>query len=197
MRFVRFSSFRLPPCRLTVVYVRTTSPNPALSMYGTSARLRMIFLWPWLTRLLTLSLRSSSPSPRVILPFMSSTTTSPTFRSSMCMKNAPEKCVACELITRLRRGATPCSIGKGRRGTQRTPCARRGTPESTRIDDRWRSDAASARKLAGLEAFLAEHGAPLGRLEGHRRLLPTRRTVGDRFHPFPRHAGTGRASRAL
>src|SRR2546425_10664131 len=32
MRFVRLSSLRLPPWRLTVVYVRTISPSPALSM---------------------------------------------------------------------------------------------------------------------------------------------------------------------
>jgi hypothetical protein len=29
----------LPPCRLTVVYVRTISPRPALSTYGTSVHL--------------------------------------------------------------------------------------------------------------------------------------------------------------
>src|SRR5437762_3654216 len=86
MRLVRFSSLRLPPCRLTVVYVRTTSPRPALSMYGTPARFRMIFFRPWLTRLLTLSLSSSSPSPNVILPLTSSSTTSPTVRSSICME---------------------------------------------------------------------------------------------------------------
>src|SRR5262245_27397711 len=32
IRFVRLSSFRLPPWRLTVVNVRTISPSPALSM---------------------------------------------------------------------------------------------------------------------------------------------------------------------
>src|SRR5947209_13178425 len=46
----------------------------------------MIFFRPWLTRLLTLSLSSSSPSPNVILPLTSSSTTSPTVRSSICME---------------------------------------------------------------------------------------------------------------
>src|SRR5262249_30375563 len=46
IRFVRFSSLRPPPCRLTVVYVRTISPRPALSTYGTSLKFRMIFLRP-------------------------------------------------------------------------------------------------------------------------------------------------------
>ena len=31
MRLVRLTSLSLPPCRLTVVYVRTISPSPALS----------------------------------------------------------------------------------------------------------------------------------------------------------------------
>jgi len=41
----------------------------------------------WLTKLFTLSLSSASPSPRTILPFMSSTTTSPTARSSNLHEN--------------------------------------------------------------------------------------------------------------
>src|SRR5262249_4623978 len=63
--------------------------------------------------------------------------------------------------------------------------------------DQWSLNAASARELAGLEAFLAEHGAPLRRLEGDRRLLPARRARRDGFHPLPRHAGAGRTGRAL
>src|SRR5205823_11958418 len=145
MRLVRFNSLRLPPWRLTVVYVRSTSPRPALSMYGTSARLRMIFLWPWLTRLFTLSFSSSSPSPNVILPLRSSTTTSPTLRSSICMETLPN--YACELNIPARRAV---------------PCARDCDLESRREKiDQWSLDAPSARELAGLEAFLAEHGAPL------------------------------------
>src|SRR5438874_3458562 len=181
MRLVRLSSLRLPPWRLTVVYGRTTSPRPALSMYGTSARLRMIFLWPWLTRLLTLSFSSSSASPNVILPFRSSTTTSPTLRSSICMETLPN--YACELNIPARRAV---------------PCARDCDLESRREKiDQWSLDAPSARELAGLEAFLAEHGAPLRRLEGDRRLLAARRARRDGFHPFPRHAGAGRTGRAF
>src|SRR5687767_8483760 len=40
------------------------------------------------------------------------------------------------------------------------------------------SDAASARELPLLEAFLAEHRAPLRRTEGHRCVLAARRTLG-------------------
>src|SRR5476651_1287765 len=57
--------------------------------------------------------------------------------------------------------------------------------------------AASPGEFPGLEAFLAEHRAPLGRLEGHRRFLTTGRTHGDGFHPFAGHPASGWPRRAL
>src|SRR5262249_4395367 len=71
--------------------------------------------------------------------------------------------------------------------------------ESTREREigRWSLDAASARELPGLEAFLAEHGAPLRRLERHGGFFTARRTRRDCFHPFARHAGANGTSRAL
>src|SRR5258708_12203865 len=52
--------------------------------------------------------------------------------------------------------------------------------------------AASARELGGLEAFLAEDGAPWGRLERHGGFLAAGRALGDGFNAFASHAG-GRA----
>src|SRR5262245_60291381 len=52
-------------------------------------------------------------------------------------------------------------------------------------------DAASPGEFPGLEAFLAEHGAPLRWFEGHRRFLPTGRTGGDGLNPFARGSGAG------
>src|SRR5262245_23900059 len=40
-------------------------------------------------------------------------------------------------------------------------------------------------ELPGLEAFLAEHRAPLRGLEGHRRFLAAVRARGDGLDPFP------------
>src|ERR1700750_3034539 len=50
--------------------------------------------------------------------------------------------------------------------------------------------AAGAGELPLLEAFLAEHRAPLCRSEWHRRVLAARRTGGLRLHPA-RHRGSG------
>ena len=50
---------------------------------------------------------------------------------------------------------------------------------------------------SGLEAFLAEHGTPLGGPERHGGLPTARRTVRHRFHPLPRGACAGRASGPL
>src|SRR4051812_21366368 len=61
----------------------------------------------------------------------------------------------------------------------------------------WSLDAPSAREFPGLEAFLAEHGAPLRRFERHGGFFAARRTRRDRFHPFARHTGADRASRPL
>src|SRR3979490_2468659 len=52
-------------------------------------------------------------------------------------------------------------------------------------------------ELPGLEAFFAEHRAPLGRLEGHRRFLTTGCATGLRFAPVEGHPAAGRSSRAL
>src|SRR5450631_4211762 len=57
--------------------------------------------------------------------------------------------------------------------------------------------AAGPGEFPGLEAFLAEHGAPLGRLERHRRFLPTGRAHGHGFDSFAGHPATSRTSRAL
>ncbi|HTL27690.1 MAG TPA: hypothetical protein VL282_00650 [Tepidisphaeraceae bacterium] len=54
--------------------------------------------------------------------------------------------------------------------------------------------ASCAREFAGLKAFFAEHRAPLGWLERHRRFLAAVRTRCDRFNPFPGTA-TGAAGR--
>src|SRR5881628_609097 len=55
-------------------------------MYDTSPRLSSSFLWPCCTRLRILSFRTvSPPSPNVILPDTSTMTTSPDFRSEICM----------------------------------------------------------------------------------------------------------------
>src|SRR4029077_12700101 len=51
-------------------------------------------------------------------------------------------------------------------------------------------DAASPREFPGLEAFFAEHGAPLGRFEGHRRFLTAGRACGDGFDPLAGHPRT-------
>src|SRR5258705_13421397 len=58
---------------------------PALSTYGTSARLRTTCLCPCCARLWTLSFSSTSPSPSVSFPFASRTITLPTRRSSICI----------------------------------------------------------------------------------------------------------------
>src|SRR5262245_14141781 len=58
-------------------------------------------------------------------------------------------------------------------------------------------DAASPGELPGLEAFLAEHGAPLRWFEGHRCFLPTGRTGGDGLYPFARGSGAGGPGGAL
>src|SRR5262249_6164912 len=119
------------------------------------------------------------------------------------------KCVR-ELNTRVRRRATQsgrsASPNASRTKARSGPVAgatglrrARTVDESTRVReiDRWGLDAASARDLSGLEAFLAEPGTPLRRLERHGGFFTARRTRRDRFHPFARHAGADRASRAL
>src|SRR5262245_26747583 len=59
-------------------------------------------------------------------------------------------------------------------------------------------DAASPGELAGLEAFLAEHRAPLSRLEGHRCFLAAVRAGGNGFDPLTRSARpAGRPSGAF
>src|SRR5262249_6101475 len=56
-----------------------------------------------------------------------------------------------------------------------------------------RLQAASPGELPGLEAFLAEHGTPLRRLEGHRRFLAAVRAGGHGLDPLPHGAaGPGR-----
>ena len=85
IRLVRLSSLSFPPWRLTVVYVRTISPRPALSMYGTPSRFSSnFFLSCWMSELI-LSLRSSSPSPSVIFPLRSRIVTPLTTLSSICI----------------------------------------------------------------------------------------------------------------
>src|SRR5262245_29884888 len=83
----------------------------------------------------------------------------------------------------------PASPGEG----QRTATAANRLSEGTREE----LDAARARKLAGLEALLAEDRTALSRLEWHRRLLPTRRARGQGFDPFARDRGTDRAAGPL
>src|SRR5580765_3309883 len=153
-------------------------------MYGTSARFRTIFFLPWLTRLLTLSLSNSSPSPRVTLPFRSSTTTSPTARSSICMETLQIKS-RCELNTRLRPHAMQhgpsARLAEAPMAQGDSPHVRRSSLQTIRRSARGHrcrdesepakrsSGPASPGELPGLKAFLTEHGAPLGRLERHRR----------------------------
>src|SRR3954464_8192898 len=60
-----------------------------------------------------------------------------------------------------------------------------------------RSGAAGPGEFPGLEAFFAEHRAPLRRPEGGSGVLATGRAAGLRFDPFAGHPATGRPGGAL
>src|ERR1044071_2011660 len=144
--------------------------------------------------LLTLSLRSSSPSPRVTFPLRSSTTTSPTARSSICMQTLQMNAQV-SLAPAFARTQRDTSLMRGESAVNVL-----GDGDLLQICLRARSIelyASSPGEFPGLEAFLAEPRAPLRRLEGHRRFLSTGGTGRHRFDPLAGPPGPRRPGGAF
>src|SRR5688572_8538248 len=85
VRSVRCSSRSVPPRFLTVMYLPTSMPIPALSMRVTSVMSSTTLTWPCATSLSTWFLSTMSPSSSSSRPFKRRMVTSPTRCSTISM----------------------------------------------------------------------------------------------------------------